>query len=198
MPDRFRLGAVAGATPGKWIDAWKERMPRVPLEFVALPVRDQRAALVDDVVDVAIVRLPLDTDGLHVIRLYDEVPVVVASIDSHLMAADELTVSDLVGEVVITPADDVLGLQLTGTVAPAFAPPTDAAEAIAIAAAGTGCVIVPMSLARAHHRKDTDYRTLTDAPVSPVAVAWLADSENPAIEAFVGIVRGRTANSSRA
>src|SRR6478609_8492352 len=35
-PRTFRLGAVPGATPGKWVDAWKQRMPHVPLELVEI------------------------------------------------------------------------------------------------------------------------------------------------------------------
>ncbi len=54
-----------------------------------------------------------------------------------------------------------------------------------------------MSLARLHHRKDVDYRILRDAPVSQVLLAWPRTSTNPDVDAFVGIVRGRTANSSR-
>jgi hypothetical protein len=54
-----------------------------------------------------------------------------------------------------------------------------------------------MSLARLHHRKDADYRPLRDAPASSVALAWLAGRTTPEVEAFVGIVRGRTPNSSR-
>jgi hypothetical protein len=195
--ERFVLGAIAGATPGKWIDAWKERMPRTALELVPLAVPDQRRALVDGQVDAALVRLPLDRDGLHVIALYDELPVVVTAADSHLLAADDLELADLVGEVVIVPADDVLGLEVPGAVAPAFAPPADTAEAIATVAAGVGVVIVPMSLARLHHRKDADFRPLRDAPTSSVALAWVAERTTPEVEAFVGIVRGRTANSSR-
>ncbi|NKF33231.1 hypothetical protein HER21_43175, partial [Pseudomonas sp. BGM005] len=69
-------------------------------------------------VDAALVRLPLDdralaavglsSDAVHVIPLYDELPVVVASIESHLLAADELTRADLAGEVVMTLSDDAL------------------------------------------------------------------------------------------
>lgn len=64
-------------------------------------------------------------------------------------------------------------------------------------AAGVGVVIVPMSLARLHHRKDITSRLLTDGPVSPVALAWPEGETPPLVEAFIGIVRGRTANSSR-
>lgn len=194
-PRTFRLGVVAGATPGKWIDAWKERMPRVPLELVPIAVTDQRAAIDD--LDAALVRLPLDDGALHVIALYDEVPVVVASVDSHLLAAEELTVADLDGEVVIGLVDDAFGpLDLPGTVPAAFAAlPTE--DAIATAASGVGIVVVPMSLARLHHRKDAEYRVLADGPTSTVALAWPRERTTIDVETFVGIVRGRTANSSR-
>ena len=70
-------------------------------------------------------------------------------------------------------------------------------EAIAIVASGVGVVVVPMSLARLYHRKDAAWRPLVDAPLSPVALAWPRDADSPLIDAFVGIVRGRTARSSR-
>lgn len=193
----FRLGVIPGATPGKWADAWEERMPRSPLDLVPLEVADQRRALVEGEVDAALIRLPIDVEGLHVIALYDEVPVVVVSADSHLTAAEELGLEDLAGEVVIVPADDVLGIRVPGGLSPAFAPPADTAEAIATVAAGVGLVIVPMSLARLHRRKDTEYRPLRDGVVSTVALAWVVERTTPSVEAFVGIVRGRTANSSR-
>lgn len=195
-PRTFRLGAVPGATPGKWIDIWKQRMPRVPLELVPIDFAAQRTAL--EVMDAAIVRRPLeDADELHVIPLYDEVPVVVASAESHLMAADELTADDLAGEVLITPLDDVLGPLELPTVAPSFPPVETTADAIATAATGTGIVIVPMSLARLHQRKDAGHRPLVDGPTSSVALAWLRDRTTEDVETFIGIVRGRTANSSR-
>lgn len=195
-PRTFRLGAVPGATPGKWIDAWKQRMPHVPLELIPIEATGQRTALDD--LDAALIRLPLEDDALHIITLYEEIPVVVASIDSHLMSVDELSAADLAGEVLITPGDDVLGpLDLPGTLVPAFPPLATTEEAIATAASGTGIVVVPMSLARMHHRKDADHRPLIDGPTSTVALVWPRERTTPDVETFVGIVRGRTSNSSR-
>ncbi|MGC0368535.1 LysR substrate-binding domain-containing protein [Microbacterium sp. SLBN-111] len=196
-PRTFTLGAVPGATPGKWIGVWRERMPHVSLELREIAASTQRAALDD--VDAALVRLPIDgADDLHVIPLYDELPVVVMSTESPLTAADEeITAADIAGEVVIVPADDVLGAQIPDAIPPAFAPPVDTAEAIATVAAGVGVVIVPMSLARAHQRRDVEYRVLADGPVSTVALAWRRDATTEDVETFVGIVRGRTARSSR-
>lgn len=193
----FRLGAVPGATPGKWMDAWRERMPVTTIELEPIEVRDQRSRLADGDLDAALVRLPIDTRGLHVIPLYEEVAVVVMSAESSLTVGEEIEFSDLVGEVVITPLDDVYGLEVPGVVAPGFAPPADTAEAIETVAAGVGVVIVPMSLARLHQRKDVEYRILRGGPASTVALAWPEERTTPEVEAFVGIVRGRTANSSR-
>jgi len=201
QPRTFRLGVIPGATPGKWIDAWKKRMPHVDIEIVPVTVAEQRAQLADtgvDALDAAIVRVPIDRpDDLHVIPLYEEVPVVVAAIDSFLLATDRLTADDLAGQVLITPADDVLGPLNLPTVAPSFPQLATTEQAIATAATGIGIVVVPMSLARLHHRKDADYRPLLAGPVSPVALAWRREATTPDVETFVGIVRGRTTNSSR-
>ncbi len=195
-PRAFRLGAVPGATPGKWIGVWRERLPHVSLELREIAVASQRDAL--DEVDAALVRLPVESsDDVHVIELYEELPVVVMAAESHLTAAEELALADLAGEIVIVPADDVLHTEVPDAVPPAFAPPADTAEAIATVAAGVGVVIVPMSLARAHQRRDVDYRVLTDGPRSTVALAWLRERTTDDVETFVGIVRGRTARSSR-
>jgi DNA-binding transcriptional LysR family regulator len=173
-------------------------MPHTPLELVALEVPDQRDALTTASVDAALVRLPIETTGLHTIPLYDEVPVVVCAADSHLTTAEVLTVADLDGEVVIVPRDHVIAVEVPGATAVSFSPPETTEDAVATVAAGVGVVIMPMSLARLHHRKDIDYRPLAEGPVSTVALAWPAGDPSPLVDAFIGIVRGRTANSSRA
>jgi len=143
-------------------------------------------------------RLPVNRDGLHAITLYDEVPVVVASIDSHLLVADELNATDLAGEVLLRSEEDVLGdLDLPGLVPASIAPLSTTADLIETVASGVGVAIMPMSLARLHHRKDVDYRPRAGGPESSVALVWPIEGESPDVDAFIGIVRGRTANSSR-
>lgn len=193
----FRLGVVPGATPGKWVDAWKDRMPRHPITLVPLTVHEQYAALVSREVDAAIARLPLADDELHQIRLYEEVPVVVANRESHLLAADELALADLDGETLLQIDDGVLEAELRALDLPKGSTLELAEDAIATIGAGVGIAIVPMSIARANQRKDVDYRVLTDGPISQVVLAWPKDDPHPDIDTLVGIVRGRTANSSR-
>lgn len=197
MTDAFVLGAIPGATPGRWVDTWQERMPTTRLELRPLVVARQLDALRTGEVDAALVRQPVEKGEFHVIPLYEERPVVVAASDSSLLAVDELDPDDLVGEVLLVPGDDVLGARIPGTEPPAIASPATTGEAVALVAAGIGIVIAPMSLARLHHRRDVDYRPLRGGPTSGVALAWIAERTTPEVEAFIGIVRGRTHNSSR-
>ncbi|MFS0713059.1 LysR substrate-binding domain-containing protein [Microbacterium sp. 2P01SA-2] len=193
----FRLGAAPGATPGKWIDVWKQRMPGNPLDLVTVAFNDQAPALAGGEVAAALVRLPIDRTGLSVIPLYDETTVAVCSVDSSLTVAEELTLADLAGEVVIVPGDDALRIEVPGARAPAFGALTTTEDAVATAATGVGIVLMPMSLARLHHRKDATFRPVVDAPTSTIALAWPAEATTALVETFIGIVRGRTANSSR-
>lgn len=193
----FRLGAVPGATPGKWIRQWRIQRPHQRIELVEISFSAQADALADGLVDAAICRRPLVENDLHVIALYEEIPVVVMSADSSLAAADELTADDLAGEVLITPRDNVLGDLDLPTAAPQFPALDTTEDAIATAATGAGIVVVPMSLARLHHRKDATYRPLVARATSDVVLAWRRDRDAEDVQTLVGITRGRTARSSR-
>ncbi len=193
----FRLGYVPGVTPGKWARIWAERRPQVPLELITVTTDEAVELVRTGAVDAAVVRLPIDRTGLHTIPLYTETIVAVVPKEHAVTATDEATVAALADDVVLRPQDDTLVWpgDRPGRAA-AFAPATTA-EAIKLVAAGVGLLVVPQSLARLHHRRDLTYRPLTDAPGSAVGLAW-PDAENTELmEEFIGIVRGRTVNSSR-
>lgn len=195
-PSPFRLAYVPGVTPSKWVRIWGERLPDVRLELITVTAAQAPALLRDGGVDAALVRLPIDRDGLSVIALYEETPVVVVPKDHVITAADEVAVADLADEVVLHPHDDTLEWETRPGTAALHRPDTTG-DAVELVAAGVGVLVVPQSLARQHHRKDLTYRTVTDAPGSPVALAWPAGATTELVEEFVGIVRGRSVNSSR-
>ncbi len=188
---------MPGVTPSKWVRVWNERLPDVPLTLLALTPAEAFGALREGAADAGLVRLPVDRDDLSAIPLYTETTVVVIPKDHLLAAAEEVTVEDLAEELVLHPLDDTLGWeQLPGL--PANERPETTADAIELVAAGVGVLAVPQSLARLHHRKDLTYRTLTEVPQSRVALSWRAADEAPdLVEEFIGIVRGRTVNSTR-
>ena len=70
----FRVGFVTGATPDKWARVWGERS-KERLELVPVEQDVQLDGVRDGTLSMALVRLPVDRDGLHLIPLYDEQPV---------------------------------------------------------------------------------------------------------------------------
>ena len=193
----FRLAYVPGVTPAKWVRTWHERLPSVPLTLVRVA-----AATAADIVrrrdaDAVLLRLPVDRTGLHAIPLYTEATVVVVPKDHFLAAAESLTAADLADDVVLHPLDDVLEWTEALPGKPALDRPATTEDAVELVAAGIGLLVVPQSLARLHHRKDLTYRPFPDAPASQVALSWLEEETGELTEQLIGIVRGRTVNSSR-
>jgi DNA-binding transcriptional LysR family regulator len=173
----FRLGFVTGATPDKWAGTWRERQ-REPIELVPVTDDDQEHGVRTGAHDMALVRLPVDRDGLHLIPLYEELPVAVMNIENTLTLLDEVTTEDLAEE-----HQDWTGLTVL--------------ETVETVGAGTGVLVVPMSVARLHQRKDVTYRTVTDLEPTTIGLTWLIDNEDPRVQTFIGIVRGRSDRSSR-
>lgn len=195
-PPSFTLGYVPGVSPGKWVRTWEERYPDVPLRLVPVANAEARAKIHDGEVDAALLRLPVDREGLHAIPLYTELTVVVVPKDHVFAAADEVTPGDLDGELFLHPHDDPLDWPAPfGTLAE-YRPDTTAG-AIELVAAGVGLLVTPMSLARLHHRRDLTYRPLSGVPESRVALVWPEAETTDLMEQFIGIVRGRTVNSTR-
>jgi len=200
-PARLRVAFVPGVTPDKWARIWTERMPRVRLDLSPVEEAQQTAVLYDGSADMCFVRLPVDHEGLHVIPLYSEVPVVVAPKEHFVEAADEVSVLDLADEHLLQDPDQVPEWRDVATEVRdgtrVEVPPITVKQAIETVAAGVGIVVVPMSVARLHHRKDVVHRPVTDVAESRIGLAWRRDLDDDRVETFIGIVRGRSANSSR-
>jgi len=138
---------------------------------------DQRGALDRSEVDLCFVRLPLETDGLHLIPLYEEVSVVVVPLDHPVSVFESVTLAELSGEDLVESDDPGAG--------------------IAAVAAGAGVYLTAHSLARTHARRDVVACPVSDAEPTRVGLAWRREDPHPSTEKWVGIVRGRTARSSR-
>lgn len=188
----LRVAFVPGATPDKWARAWRDRFTE-PLELVPIEEPEQRAVLDEDRADMVLARLPIEGDDLFCIPLYEELPVVVVGKDNAIAAYDEITAADL--------TEEQFALGVPGGVASAVEqlpfPPMSAKDAVEVAASGTAVVVLPMSVARLHHRKDVVPVVVSDLPTTRMGLAWRKDVDDDRTQAFVGVVRGRTARSSR-
>jgi len=179
LPATLSISFVPGVTVGKWTTAWETRHPGVELKVRPTDEDKSVRILRDGIADLAFVRLPVKEHGLSIIPLYKEVPVIVAPKDHPIAAFDELTLDDIRDETVVVN-------------------PGSVADAVELVAAGVGLLKLPQSIARLHARKDVVARPLVDAATTEIAIVWMADELTADMEEFVGIVRGRTAASSRA
>lgn len=183
-------------------------MPGVPLRATPVAEAQQLDELRAGAVNMAFVRLPVDKTGLNVIPLYAELPVVVAPRDHPIAVFDEVDVAELVDEYLLQDPDDfpewrdISSEIQAGTRKPL--PEIDSVEAaLDLVEAGLGIMILPMSVARLLSRKTLRSRPVTGIAESQVGLAWLrpdgpiSDDSDPVIEEFIGVVRGRTAHSSR-
>ncbi|KZE94608.1 Hca operon transcriptional activator HcaR [Agromyces sp. NDB4Y10] len=174
----LRLDYVAGVSPAKWLRAWADRRPDLPLEAERVEESAQCDRLRAGEADLAFVRLPVDETGLHRILLWEELAVAALPKDHPLAEADDLELADLADE-------------------PRAPEQDDPAMTLELVAAGTGYAILPHSLARLHHRRDVVAIPVTDAAPTRIALVWRVERDDADIQEFVGVVRGRTARSSR-
>ena len=180
MTGALTIGVVVGVTPDKWVRVWRERMADVPLRIVPVEAEDAATALADGA-DMVFTRLPVsgDAEALHVIPLWEETPMVVAAKDHPVKVFDAVVLSDLADEQRHEGWDDAV---------------------LDIVAAGHGVAVVPQSVFRATGRRDLVARPVSDAEPTRIALVWRRDAPDqrvPLLEEFIGVVRGRTANSSR-
>jgi DNA-binding transcriptional LysR family regulator len=176
VPEPFVVGVVPGVTPDRWVRVWRERLPAVPLQVE--PVDDPAAAL-QGAVRMVFARLPVEgvaPEDLHVITLWEETPVAVFPKGHPAKALDAVTEADLVGEELY---------------------PGWGEGVIDIVAAGHGIARMPQSVFRATGRRDVVARPVSDGPTTRVGLVWLRAEGGELVDEFIGIVRGRTANSSR-
>jgi DNA-binding transcriptional LysR family regulator len=183
-PDPLRVAFVPGVTPGKWQRVWRDRRTRGRLDMLPMNQDAALAALADGTAHMALLRNVSADEQWHAIPLYREAPVVLAPKGSLVAGLDSVSLVELGG------LDDlvVLTVDLHGG---------SGAETVELVAANVGVAVMPQSVARAHSRKDVVARPLTDGVESSISLVWPTAGAHPLVDEFIGIVRGRTANSSR-
>ncbi|TGY84736.1 LysR family transcriptional regulator substrate-binding protein, partial [Cellulomonas shaoxiangyii] len=209
----MRLLLVPGVSPDRWARVWAQRLPGEALDVVRGTPGDAVAALLEGRVDAAVLRLPPDPapappapglpavtpatrDGWAVVPLWEDRAVVVVPREHLLTVVEAVDLADLREEPLLVPADDVLGAE-AAVGADQVTEVPDTATALDLVASGAGVVVLPHALAREHADKRFAVREVPELPGSPVVLVWHRDAEHPLVQELVGIVRGRTAGSSR-
>lgn len=175
MSSPFRVAFPLGVTVGKWTRTFEQRFPRV--ELVVRPSDDPLAALAAGEADMVFARDAEADDERHLIPLYAEDVVAVVH-HEHLLTLEEIwQLADFDDEP-----------RVTGE-------PSEAL--MRSVASGDGVAFLPASVAKALRRRDVVALRLEDAPQSRIGLTWPREGQHPLVDEFIGIVRGRTAHSSR-
>ncbi|NUU05711.1 LysR substrate-binding domain-containing protein [Leifsonia sp. C5G2] len=175
MSSPFRVAFPLGVTVGKWTRAFEQCFPRV--ELVVRPSDDPLAALAAGEADMVFARDAEPDDQRHLIPLYAEDVVAVVH-HEHLLTLEETwQLADFDDEP-----------RVTGE-------PSEAL--MRRVASGDGVALLPASVAKALRRRDVVALRLEDAPQSRIGLTWPREGQHPLVDEFIGIVRGRTAHSSR-
>jgi hypothetical protein len=220
VPETLFLSTIPGASPSKWVDRFTSRERRAQLvnhdvggqlAFLApgpggsaprgLPQLGYLRWSLDSGPEALLRAGGIDPDHVHVVRFYEEDPVVCVGKD-HLLAAWDPEADGPV------PVDelDPQGLMDPDRFAPEPpADPLDAPEvpgtgermAVEIVASGTGHTVLPASVARMFGRKDVIVLPLSGHPGWGVGLAWLKSADSELVQDFVGAAKGRRPGSSR-
>lgn len=178
MTAALTIAFVPGVSPAKWARVWRDRHPSIELRLRPIGSDDVDDTL-DGEVDMVFARMPV-SEQHNAIPLWTETAVVAMPKDSPLADLAEVDLAD--AEVHVVDAGPV---------------PADIAAALDLVEANVGVVVLPQSLFRAASRKDLVARPLFGAPGTQIALVWRDEDATETTEEFIGVVRGRTANSSR-
>jgi len=186
---KLRIAYAAGVTPGKWMDRFQERYPDMELKAWRQDEGSILDLLANDEADAVFVRYrgesPKD-ETRHVIPLYEELEVVCAAKDHEVEYYEESIPASVV--------EGFAQLDLADYPEAVGGIPT----AMEVVASGAQVLRVPQSIARLFARKDVVSRFIEDGSPTQVGIAWPSSVEDTVLlEEFIGIVRGRRANSSR-
>lgn len=202
------LGFTRGVAPSKWVKRWAAVSPQRPLTIVPFPRpygRPNNAADFDMILErTAPGHAPEGTDDPserthHALRLYDEAIAVVLPKGHELTGREFVSLAELADVRLLDhpnhapewptpePWDD-----------PAWMP-ANIGAALDLVATGLGGILMPAPLARHITDKHKHLTIRVSEPIvaGTVWASWPVERDAPDMQHLAGVMRGRTARSSR-
>lgn len=215
----MRLGFARGTAPSKWAERWHQATGS-PLELVPIEVAFGRGTAGDPgaphQVDAMIERTMPDERPIgardpepdrHAIALYRERIALVVAKDHELAEQGRISLEDLS---LVRLFDHAHHSPEWPAAEPWDDPswkPADVRAALDLVATGAGAILMPQPLARHLSTKrehvvlpigaDADPETAEQLPGTIVWATWSLDRDASDVQQLAGIMRGRTARSSR-
>lgn len=214
-PAPLRLGFARGIAPSKWAERWR-KATGAPLELVPIDVafgRDPErgpdtsvAATVDMMIERTLPgQVPPGVSGSagtrHGIRLYRESLGLVVPREHELAERESVTLDDLAFVRLLDHGEHAQEWPAAAQWDDPAWRPAGVADALELVAAGSGAVLMPRPLARhLTSKKQHAILSLADAanvPTTTVWATWDVTRDAADMQQLAGILRGRTARSSR-
>ncbi|HEY9294535.1 MAG TPA: LysR substrate-binding domain-containing protein [Microlunatus sp.] len=184
---------VVGFMPGLVVTATNRelarRHPELTIEVRRLDWARQTSSILDGEVDVAFLRLLVDTEGLETVPLADEPWEVLLPADHRLADKDALELSDLSGEMLLQPVSTIPGWPGRSAVDSDRGLPSISSveEKLEHVAAGSGVVAMPRSAAGYYTRSDVAHVPITDLDPIQIVLAWDRSRQEPLISEYAEI-----------
>jgi DNA-binding transcriptional LysR family regulator len=191
------IGSAANELTPLILRAFPARYPNVDIELREFDFRDPSAGLINDQVDVAFIRPPVEGQGELAFEWLFEEPRVAVMASDHCLAKEAcLRIDRLVAEPFI------VGPKETGVwrdfwlvtehrvSMPRLGPEVNTMdELLEVIAAGRGISLTPASTERFYGRPGVVFVPTTEVAGSTVVVAWRRGRTNPLLRAFVDVAR---------
>jgi DNA-binding transcriptional LysR family regulator len=195
----LRIGFVESAAMNlvpAAVHRFRQRHPDVGLSLSELAVEAQVQGLLAETLDVAIVRLPLSSQGLELETIADEGLVVVAPSAHPLAERKRVSPAALAGEPLVllaremVPAlyDQIIALQHEHGGAQIAQEATSIQAVLGLVAAGLGVSLLPASVTSLA-RTGVSFSELRPSPRSTIQLAWREGDRSPLTAAFVEAAR---------
>jgi DNA-binding transcriptional LysR family regulator len=192
------IGSAANELTPLILRAFPARYPNIGVELREFDFRAPSAGLLEDQVDVAFLRPPVEgQDDLVVETLFEEPRVAIMASDHWLAEESSVSIARLVNEPFVAgpPSAGIwwdfwLVIEHRGGVPPRLGSEANTIdEWLEAIAAGRGVSLTPASTKRFYGRPGVAFVPVTDIEGSTVAVAWRKGPTKPVITAFVDITR---------
>lgn len=175
---------VDGGLLPQILDTYAADSAALPPELVLGGFGRQPQALRDGLADVALVLHPFEGRGLDSEPLLTEPVLAALAATDPLAARPRLCLADLDGR--ILPGGFPAGRGRPAEPHSGAVPPaSNLSEIFSLVETGSVVFFAPTSVARRYTRPGIVYRSVVDAPVCVLAVAWPQDAHSPAVAAFV-------------
>jgi DNA-binding transcriptional LysR family regulator len=200
----LKVGFILGTELDSTLRTFTHLHPDIEIEVKRIRWWNQAESLLEGAVDVAFVRLPIDTEGLRLRLLYSEPLQVALACDHPLAAEPAVSIAQLADDPVLVHADATQAWIAVWTIDPRpdGSHPRqgpiirDMEEVLEYVKAGRGVIFLPGAVCEAFHRPDVAYVPVTDIPPGQIAIAWNETQTSPLVTDLIETATAELAPTS--